>query len=106
LAFLLLEVLKMTNSTKKPLFSLGDIVATPGAVEALTANNILPFTLLQRHATGDWGNVCEEDAQSNNDAVQHDNRILSSYLVGSSTKIWLITEWDRSVTTILLPSEY
>lgn len=89
-----------------PLFLLGEVVATPGAVEALETHNILPLQLLQRHVTGDWGDVCEEDAQSNTDAVQYGDRILSSYVIGTSTKVWVITEWDRSVTTLLLPSEY
>ena len=89
-----------------PLFQLGEVVATPGAVEAMQQLNVEPLTLLQRHVTGDWGDVCEEDAQSNTDAVQYGDRILSSYVIGTSTKVWLITEWDRSVTTLLLPSEY
>ena len=88
------------------LFQLGEVVATPGAVEAMQQHNIAPQTLLQRHVTGDWGDVCEEDAQSNTDAVQYGDRILSSYVIGTSTKVWVITEWDRSVTTLLLPSEY
>lgn len=89
-----------------PLFLLGEVVATPGAVEALETHNILPLQLLQRHVTGDWGDVCEEDAKSNTDAVEHGDRILSSYVIGTSTKVWVITEWDRSVTRLLLPSEY
>jgi hypothetical protein len=60
---------------------------------------------LQRHARGDWGDVCAEDKQSNDQALQDGDRILSSYMI-NGTKIWIITEWDRSVTTVLFPSEY
>jgi hypothetical protein len=91
---------------QNPLFRLGEVVATPGAVEALETHNIQPLTLLQRHVTGDWGDVCEEDAQSNTDAVTYGERILSSYRIAEHTRVWIITEWDRSVTTLLLPSEY
>jgi hypothetical protein len=62
--------------------------------------------LLQRHASGDWGDVCEEDRVANNDALQYGDRLLSSYAISENIKIWVITEYDRSVTTILLPSEY
>jgi hypothetical protein len=91
---------------QNPLFRLGEVVATPGANDALETHNIQPLTLLQRHVTGDWGDVCEEDAQSNTDAVTYGDRILSSYTIAPKVRIWVITEWDRSVTTLLLPSEY
>lgn len=87
------------------LFSIGQLVATPGALELLEQNNIHPLDLIQRHINGDWGCVCREDARSNDDAVKHGDRILSSYEVGSG-KIWVITEYDRSITTLLLPTEY
>ncbi len=93
-------------TTKLPLFSPGQIVATPGAIEAMNKHQCLPATLLDKHLSGDWGSVCKEDAATNDDAVQHGDRILSSYQIGERVRIWLITEWDRSVTTILLPSEY
>lgn len=96
----------MTNAQKKSLFSLGQIVATPGAIDALTQHGMLALPLLQRHVTGDWGDLCKEDIASNNDAVEHGDRILSSYVIAANVKLWVITEWDRSVTTILLPSEY
>ncbi len=85
---------------------LGQVVATPGALEALGKVNATPMTYLVRHAAGDWGIVCDEDKLANNDALIDGGRILSSYELRDSTKIWIITEWDRSVTTILLPSEY
>jgi hypothetical protein len=94
------------NGPNKRLFSLGQVVATPGAVEALTAAHVEPLTLLARHASGDWGELVEEDKQANEHAVQNELRILSSYRLSTGEKIWVITEWNRSVTTLLLPMEY
>ena len=91
---------------KNPLFHLGDVVATPAALNALQSCNVSPAQLLQLHVSGNWGSVCEEDAQANDAAVNNGDRILSSYRIGEYTRVWVITEWDRSVTTILLPSEY
>ena len=89
-----------------PLFPLGQIVATPGAFEALAEAGQTPWKLLQRHQTGDWGEAPPEDQQENDFSVQHDLRILSAYTLTTGVKLWLITEWDRSYTTLLLPSEY
>lgn len=89
-----------------PLFQLGEVVATPVAVETMQQHNVTPQTLLQRHITGDWGVLCKEDAKSNADAVKQGERILSNYPIADNVRIWVITEWDRSVTTLLLPSEY
>ena len=86
-------------------FPLGQTVATPGALRILKATHISPATLLARHQKGDWGNVPPEDAQENELSVQNGFRILSSYQVGDE-KLWVITEADRSVTTILRPEEY
>lgn len=88
------------------LFELGTIVATPGALDALRAAQQLPYAFLQRHARGDWGEVEAEDWQANDRAVQQGQRLLSVYTTRKGVRIWLITEWDRSVTTLLLPSEY
>ena len=90
----------------KALFSLGQVVATPGALAALQDAGQHPFVFLSRHVTGDWGNLVAEDKEENQRALEHGNRIFSSYLTAKNTKIWVITEWDRSVTTLLLPSEY
>jgi hypothetical protein len=60
---------------------------------------------LKRHVQGDWGDVCEDDAKANDDALKDGDRILSAYAI-NGTKIWIITEWDRSATTILFPDEY
>ncbi len=93
-------------------FELGAIVATPGALEATTDEQRIRY--LARHAAGDWGCVCREDRQINEDALRDGDRILSAYPIdpaqpckgfGKNT-LWIITESDRSVTTFLLPSEY
>ena len=91
---------------ESPLFPLGQVVATPGALASLTTNQVDIKTLLQRHASGDWGDVCEEDRASNDNALKQGDRLLSSYLLSDACKIWVITEWDRSVTTVLLPEDY
>ena len=89
-----------------PLFNLGDVVATPQSIFVLSESGMSLLDLLQRHASGDWGDLCTEDMQANNDALQYGDRLLSSYVLSESCKVWVITEWDRSVTTILLPCEY
>lgn len=92
----------------KPLFELGRVVATPGALESMEKHNVISLDLLLRHVTGDWGDLCLEDKELNDEAVKTgEARIFSSYnLDGKDNRIWLITEWDRSVTTFLLPEEY
>jgi len=107
-----------------PRFELGRIVATPGALALMHETNSNPFVLLARHVTGDWGDVDPEDFQTNEDSVMHGARVLSVYRLplqdtgskaassavdardDSDDRIWLITEADRSVTTLLLPEEY
>jgi hypothetical protein len=90
----------------KPLFALGEVVATPGAVMALGAADQSPLALLARHVTGDWGELDEHDQRENAFSVKHGLRILSAYTLETGVKLWLITEADRSVTTFLLPEEY
>jgi hypothetical protein len=87
-------------------FPLGRVVATPGALEAFVREeeHYLPF--LVRHARGDWGEVCAEDAGANDEALQGGGRLFSAYRLRDKTKIWIITEADRSSTCILLPDEY
>jgi len=87
----------------KELFPLGQVVATPGAAALMTDDVAADF--LYRHITGDWGELDQEDKASNDRAVQDGLRILSEYSYNGN-KFWVITEWDRSVTTILLPDEY
>ena len=92
-------------STKTILFPLGRVVATPGALELLDRMTANGFYLLQRHQSGDWGNISAEDAIENDFSVVYGNRILSSYSLGTE-RLWIITEADRSSTTLLLPEEY
>ena len=91
--------------TPNPRFSLGQLVATPGALEALNEINFLPATLIKRHHHGDWGDLDDEDKVANEEALANFDRIFSAYII-QNVKFWVITEADRSVTTILLPSEY
>lgn len=87
-------------------FKLGQTVATPGALDAFELTGELPLSYLKRHVTGDWGDLCDEDKQANDYAINKRLRIFSAYHLNDETKIWIITEADRSVTTILLPGEY
>jgi hypothetical protein len=93
-------------------FPLGSVVITTNAMALIEENYSAPqvqlTTLLKRHAECDWGNVPPEDAEQNNSALikGQEQRILSSYEVTKDQNIWIITEWDRSVTTILLPDDY
>lgn len=88
------------------MFSLGTTVMTSGASDLFAQNpHLNPRTYLARHQSGDWGTVCDEDKAENDFSVENGYRILSAYDVEGET-IWVITEADRSVTTILLPDEY
>ena len=89
-----------------PLFPAGHIVATPGALALLNDANKSPSELLSRHLRGDWGDLCQEDKTENELSLKHGFRLLSSYQVTGADNLWIITEADRSVTTLLLPSEY
>jgi len=92
--------------TSGPLFALGQTVATPGALAALGRNETTGLELLARHATGDWGEVDAEDRAENDYSVSRRLRLLSAYTLRDGTRLWIITEADRSVTTLLLPHEY
>jgi hypothetical protein len=81
-------------------------VATPGALEALVEAGERPATLLKRHLTGDWGEVDEHDRRENERSLAEGCRLLSAYTLSTGAKLWIITEADRSSTTLLLPSEY
>ncbi|MGE5474805.1 MAG: hypothetical protein ACM3UU_11350 [Ignavibacteriales bacterium] len=85
-------------------FKLGQVVATPGALEELSREEI--SGALRRHSSGDWGDLCEEDKKENELALNEGFRILSAYKSANGKKFWIITEADRSVTTVLLPEEY
>lgn len=90
----------------KPKFSLGQTVGTPAALEAISEAGQTPAVFLRRHQGGDWGDVCEEDAEANELALQDGSRIFSVYHTKDNVKLYVITEADRSATTILLPEEY
>ncbi len=92
------------TAPKKPKFSLGQLVSTPGALEALTHPEMM--AALSRHVIGDWGELDSEDKNSNDQSITDSSRILSAYRNAGGTKFWIITEADRSVTTVLLPEEY
>jgi len=87
-------------------FHVGRIVATPGALAALAEADERPGIFLKRHVTGDWGELDEADKAENEFSVTHDFRILSAYLLSTGVRLWIITEADRSATTLLLPEEY
>ena len=91
--------------TCKPLFALGDIVATPGALDLLDRQATDALSLLARHIRGDWGVVPAEDAVANWSALDCGLRIMSSYSLGEE-RLWVITEADRRSTCLLLPDEY
>ncbi len=88
------------------LFPLGELTVTQGAAPYLFSGVISALGILGRHQRGDWGDLCEHDKRCNDHAVRSGARILSAYRVDEATRLWVITESDRSVTTILLPSEY
>jgi hypothetical protein len=87
-------------------FSMGMVYATPGALDAIEHADESSTVFLARHVAGDWGDVCEGDRLENEFALEQQLRLFSVYYLGDGTKIWIITEADRSVTTILSPSEY
>ena len=90
----------------KPLFALGKLVATPGAVEMLKAHQLSPFDFISRHWQGDWGDLDREDVQANQAALRYGTRLMSCYRINDDTRLWIMTECDRSATTLLLPEEY
>jgi hypothetical protein len=96
---------KATTSAT-PLFPLGLTYATPGALEALSEAGQEAAEFLHRHQHGDWPQMCEEARQENQFLVDRRLRIFSAYHTSKGEKIWIITEADRSVTTVLLPAEY
>jgi hypothetical protein len=87
-------------------FQLGQIVATPGALQALARAQQAPVDFLRRHMAGDWGEVDTHDQAENEFSLAHGFRLLSSYRTAAGDTVWAITEADRSATTLLLPEEY
>lgn len=95
----------MPNKAKAA-FSLGRLIMTRGVNQLVQAGRLDPLTYLRRHASRDWGELCHEDQRLNDHSMDNAGRLMSSYPVSPTLTLWIITEWDRSVTTLLLPSEY
>ena len=85
-------------------FPLGRLVMTLHAKQTISIPDI--NLALNRHANCDWGDICEEDWNTNNEALEYGGRLLSVYHDSKGIKFWIITEWDRSATTILMPEDY
>ena len=96
------KVAKMSD----PLFPLGQVVAIPGALALLEANGMDPLAFLIRHVCGDWGDLDEHDRRENELSLREGFRLLSAYNLPNAERLWIITEADRGVTTLLRPDEY
>jgi hypothetical protein len=94
----------MATKSQELKFELGTLCATPNALSQVPNDEIL--NALGRHHRGDWGDVCKDDWRANDDALKEETRLLSTYKSKAGVKFWIITEADRSVTTILLPEDY
>ncbi len=99
------------SDSKRPKFSIGQIVATPGALEAIRDAGQRPEDFLARHVSGDWGDLCDDDRRLNNLALTDGSRLLSAYVTSKGERIWVITEaaddgGRRASTCLLLQSEY
>lgn len=98
--------LRRTLLSEEGLFASGSIEATKDAGEALIEAGVAGFMLVERHLHGDWGDISPEGREENERAIQSRGRIISSYKLGAGLRVWVLTEADRSKTTILLPEEY
>ncbi len=102
----------MVSDANNAKFKLGIILITPGAADALNRANQHPSEFIQRHQSGDWGDLCTDDKQANDEAIKYEGdldkqqRVLSAYKTFLGEKIYIISEFNRSSTTILLPEEY
>jgi hypothetical protein len=107
-----IQMVKLNHPTKPVRFSLGQVVATPAALDLLNECHQTAIPYLRRHASGDWGDLCDEDKRLNDEAIAHEGdpermgRVLSFYTLPNGKKIWIISEADRSSTCVLLPSDY
>jgi hypothetical protein len=89
-----------------PLFPLGNLHATPGALAAIEAAGLNPLALISRHVRGDYGDLCASDKKANLQAIKDGSRILSAYVIAEGVKVYVITEASRELTTVLLSDEY
>lgn len=94
------------SATAKPKFEIGVLVVTPGAIEAFLRNRTDDSPYVNRHQSGDWGDVGRDDVRENECALVQDLQIMSAYTLQDGTRLLVVTEADRSATTILLPQEY
>lgn len=98
---------RFINTVPNLRFSPGQVVMTLGVDELVRQGRLNPVPYLRRHLGGDWGDLDDSDRRQNDAALKSgEDRLFSSYQVAPDLKLWIITEWDRSVTTLLLPSEY
>lgn len=95
-----------TSPIRRVRLPLGRLLATPAAVDAMQSAGASIFALVNRHACGDWGDLSEADREQNDLSVVAGRRVLSCYPLGGELKVWIITDADRSTTTLLLPEEY
>jgi hypothetical protein len=102
--------MRQNSSTTQPAtvtrFALGQTYVTPGAEDALMIAGQTGIEFLRRHMSNDWGELSDEDARENELSLKEGFRLLSAYRTAKGQKLWIITEADRSSTTILLPDEY
>ena len=96
----------MESSLHEAKFPLGKVVTTPQALAAIINSGQLPMDFVSRHAKGDWGDLCQDDKEANNQAIENGERILSAYRTLNGIKLWIISEADRTSTCILVPEEY
>jgi len=94
------------SAIPKPKFEVGQLIVTPGAIEALLRNRTDDRPFVNRHQTGDWGDVAPADVRENECALVQDLQLMSAYTLEDGTRLLVVTEADRSATTILLPQEY
>jgi hypothetical protein len=94
------------RTSRRPLFSLGHVVATPGALEAFATTGEQITHYVAMHQCGEWGDVDCDDIRANERALQDGSRLLSAYHLHDGTKIWIWTEADRASTCVMLPDEY
>ena len=91
-------------SNNKPRFPLGATVITPNALDTLSEDEVM--LALHRHHCGDWGHVCDADREENELSLKEGHRLFSVYYSSQGKKFWIITECDRSATTVLMPEDY
>src|SRR5690348_2838388 len=98
--------MESSSDQVRPKFELGALVSTPGALDLLQRAGKHPLEYVIQHLQGQWGDLDDHDRLVNDQALEHGGRLLSSYKVLGEERIWIISEYDRSATTILLPQEY